>query len=456
MIKWSRNWESTESCEGLTENRCGINENMSGRVKKIKYNRKRDIQVVFNRFREDFLSRFYPNNRLAEHFFRQDLEKLSANFSGLFLFQYSLFSRYWFHRHIYRSVELSGESDQTFGSIRQASVNGALFYLPNHQAHIDSMIIAWIAKVLRVPQPMFIAWNTLAKRRSSYLMPLVNSCLLDRQIMDNRFKALDAFRNTRNYRAGYAALFTGYLRHMLSGGIDTLIYPEGGRTYSGQTGEARIKRVFKAVQQVQQEATGHYDISVVPISLSFSLVPEAEQLIRAYHTRSFLPPSSLFHDMQYGDDQYAAFKPVYDVKTDYPFIRAFARKRLPVFCVLGDPISLKNNKDISLQQCFDVVISNLKILPQHFVARLLLSDPIAMADRWKNDGIKGLIKPARLLCGNLSAPHLDEAYFSDDGLADIIAIGMEFFQYSDAITRKGNIQNSLVLEYYSNKCITGG
>ena len=140
---------------------------MYRRIKKINYNRKQDIRVVFDQFRDDFLASFYPKNRIAEHYFKQDLEQLSANYSKLFMFQYSLFSRYWFHRHIYRSVVLSGESDKTFEAIRQASHNGAIFYLPNHQAHIDSMIISWMARQVRVPQPMFIAWNTLAKRRSS-------------------------------------------------------------------------------------------------------------------------------------------------------------------------------------------------------------------------------------------------------------------------------------------------
>ena len=426
---------------------------MYGRVKKISYNRKKDIRSVFSRFSQDFLAHYYPDNRIAKHFFYQDLVKLSANFSELFLFQYSLFSRYWFHRHIYRSVVLSGESENTFDTIRQASGNGALFYLPNHQAHIDSMVIAWIAKQLRVPQPMFIAWNTLARRRSSYLMPLVNSCLLDRQIMDNRFRALDAFRNTRNYRAGYAALFTGYLKHMLSQGVDTLIYPEGGRTYSGKTGDAKILRVFRTVKQVQKEHPEQLEISIIPLSLSFTLVPEAEQLIESYQKKTFLPPSSLFHDMQDGDDIYAAFSPEYKIRTGYPFIKAYAEKKLPIFCVTGDPVSLRANAGIGLDDCFDIVRKNVKILPPHFVAELLLSDPAGMISGWRSAGIKGLIEPAANLLGKLSPSHLDEAYFNPEGLKDIISIGMEFFRCSRAFAKDGSIQKPLLLQYYANKCI---
>jgi len=219
---------------------------MYRRVKEIKYHRRQDNRVVFNRFREHFLTRHYPDDPSAEYLFKKDLKKLSANFSKLFFFQYSLFSKYWFHKHIYSAIVLSGETENINERIRQASVNGSILYLPNHQAHIDSMIISWIANQIGVPQPMFYAWSTLARRRSSYLMPMVNACLLDREIMDNRFKPADPFRDTLKYRAGYSVLINEYLEFMLAKGIDTLIYPEGGRSYSGAIRDARIKRIFKS------------------------------------------------------------------------------------------------------------------------------------------------------------------------------------------------------------------
>jgi len=431
-----------------------------GRVKKIKYRRRQVIRVVFSRFREQFLNPYYPGDQQALHMFRKDIRKLSANFSRLFFFQYSLWSRYWFHKHIYRSIILQGQHTHTLEAIIRASRNGALFYFPNHQAHIDSMVISWMAKQLRVPQPMFIAWNTLARRRSSYLMPMVNSCLLDREIMDSRFQPSDPFRNTRSYRAGYARLFNEYLKHMLSRGVDTLIYPEGGRSYSGKIGEARIRRVFKSARQTQDSLSGELEIFIVPVSLSFTLVPEAAQLIRACHEGSFLPPSSLFHDMQHGDDRYAAFRPRYETRTSFPFIRRFADKRTPIFCVPGDPISLREAEP-TLEQCFRVVKENLKILPPYFVARLLLSDAVNRELKrvqgkpgveMEPGRVDALMEPARSLRDLLPAGQLDEAYFNDSGLRDILSIGLEFFHHEGALTCQGSIHDPLILEYYANKC----
>ncbi len=415
------------------------------RVKKIRYRRRQVIREVFSRFRKQFLHRYYPDDRRAERLFRKDLKKLSANFSRLFLFQYSLFSRYWFHRHIYRSVVLKGQHEDTLEKVVSASGNGVLFYFPNHQAHIDSMIISYVARQLRLPQPMFIAWNTLARRRSSYLMPLVNSCLLDREIMDSRFEPSDPFRRTRNYRAGYTRLFNEYVKHMLSEGVDALIYPEGGRSYSGRTGEARIRRVFKTAGEAQNSLSGKKEIFIVPVSLSFSLVPEADELIRAWQEGSFLPPSSLFHDMQHGDDIYASFNPRYRTVTDFPLIRHYVEKCNPVYCVIGDPVSLRQN-DPSLEECFDEVKHNLKILPPHFVARLIISGNL---DRITEDALP---VPARELRDRLSADQLDEAYFDESGLKDILSIGLEFFRHSGAITPGGYVHDRLILEYYSNKC----
>jgi len=423
---------------------------MNRRIKKINYNRRRDIELVFSNFREKFINKYYPEDEKAESFFNRDLRRLSANFSILFFFQYSLFSKYWFHKKIYQSIVFSGITNIE-KLVQDASLNGALLYLPNHQAHIDSIIISWIANYLRVPQPLFYAWNTLARRRSAYLMPMVNACLLDRQVMDERFRCPDPFRNTRKYRFGYTVLIDEYLRFMLARGVDTLIYPEGGRSYSGVVGEARIKRIFKDTRKVQENLGHQKVISVIPLSITYSLVPEAEKLIESYHSGKVIPPSSLFHDLTDADNLYRSFTPTYKTKTDFPFIRAFTEKRIPIFCVMDKPISLWEDKEIDLHECFEVVKKNLRILPHHFFARLLLNDPAGLSRKWKTGSLDGLLEPARSLRDSLQNVTLDEAFYDDDGLADILSIGMEFFRYGGWISAEAEIKNGGVLEYYANK-----
>ena len=424
---------------------------MNRRIKRINYHYRHDIRLVFSDFKKKFLDRYFPGNETAESLFYRDLQRLSANFSVLFFFQYSLFSKYWFHKKIYQSIIFSGATDTIEEIVRSASLNGALLYLPNHQAHIDSLIISWIANYLRVPQPLFYAWNTLARRRSAYLMPKVNACLLDRQVMDERFRCPDPFRNTRKYRFGYTVLIDEYLRFMLERGVDTLIYPEGGRSYSGAVGEARIKRIFKDTMRVQENLGDQKVISIIPLSITYSLVPEAEKLIDSYHSGQVIPPSSLFHDLTDADNLYRAFKPTYRTKTNFPLIRAFTEKRIPIFCVMGKPISLWDYKKTTLYECFEVVKRNLRILPHHFVARLLLNNPSSLTKKWKTGGIDGLLEPARSLRGSLQKDTLDEAFFHDDGLTDIISIGIEFFRYGGYISEEAEIINGGVLEYYSNK-----
>lgn len=423
---------------------------MNRRIKKINYNYRRDCKLVFSDFRERFLEKFYPDNEEAEWLFKKDLKRLAANFSVLFFFQYSLFSKYWFHKKIYQSIIFSGDTDNIEELVRRASLDGTLLYLPNHQAHIDSLIISWIANFLRVPQPLFYAWNTLARKRSAYLMPLVNACLLDRQVMDERFRCSDPFRNTRQYRFGYTILIEEYLRHMLTRGVDTLIYPEGGRTYSGAIGEARIRRIFKDTQKVQENIGNQKIISAIPLSITYSLVPEAEKLIESYHSGQIIPPSSLFHDLTDADNLYRSFRPAYQTRTDFPLIRAFAEKGIPIFCVLGKPISLFD-KEVTLDGCFEVVKRNLKILPHYFFARFLLTDPAGLGIKWKTRGIAGLQESAKSFRNSLQNVILDEAFYDDDGLADILSIGMEFFKHGGYISPEGDIINGRVLEYYSNK-----
>jgi len=424
---------------------------MNRRIKKINYNYHRDIRLILSSFKEKFLDKYYPGNEKAESLFKRDLQRLSANFSILFFFQYSLFSKYWFHKKIYQSIIFSGDTDNIEEHIQRASLSGTLLYLPNHQAHIDSLIMSWIANYLRVPQPLFYAWNTLARRRSAYLMPMVNACLLDRQVMDERFQCPDPFRNTREYRFGYTVLIEEYLRFMLARGVDTLIYPEGGRSYSGAVGEARIKRIFKDTRKTQENLGHQRIISVVPLSITYSLVPEAGKLIESFHSGQIISPSSLFHDLTDADNLYRSFTPNYRTKTDFPLVRAFTEKRIPIFCVMGKPISLWDDKKITLYECFEVVKKNLKILPHHFFARLLLNNPAGMIAKLKTAGIASLLEPARSLRDSLQNVTLDVAFYDDQGLADILSIGMEFFRYGGWISAEAEIRNGGVLEYYSNK-----
>ena len=424
---------------------------MNRRIKKINYKYHRDIRHVFSNFKANFIDKYYPGNARAESLFKRDLGRLSANFSNLFFFQYSLFSKYWFHKKIYQSIILSGDTGSIEELVRNASLDGALLYLPNHQGHIDSLIISWIANHLRVPQPLFYAWNTLARRRSAYLMPMVNACLLDRQVMDERFQCPDPFRNSRKYRFGYTVLIEEYLRFMLARGVDTLIYPEGGRTYSGAVGEARIKRIFKDTRKVQENLGHQKIISIIPLSITYTLVPEAEKLINSFYGGQVIPPSSLFHDLTDADNLYRAFKPAYRIRTDFPFIRAFAEKQIPIFCIIGKPISLWDQKETTLHECFDVVKKNLKILPHHFFARFMLNDPGILAKKWRTEGMDGLLEPARSFRDSIQNVILDEAYYDDDGLMDILSIGMEFFKCGGWISTDAEIKNSNVLEYYANR-----
>jgi hypothetical protein len=159
----------------------------------------------------------------------------------------------------------------------------------------------------------------------------------------------------------------------------------------------------------------------------------------------------LFHDIQYGDDTYRSFKPKYQTKTGFPFIKAFTSKGIPIFCKVGKPISLKDNPEITLQECFKVVKQNMKILPHYFISRLLTTDPSGVAGRWKTSGINGLMEPSRALRNKLPKVQTDEAYYNDDGLADIISIGMEFLIWGRYVGSDGQIRNDRILEYYSNK-----
>ncbi|MFP4521377.1 MAG: 1-acyl-sn-glycerol-3-phosphate acyltransferase, partial [Fibrobacterota bacterium] len=179
---------------------------MNKRVKKVRYDRKKDGKLIFEKFRKSFLNKKFPDDENAAHLFRKDLDRLFANYSDLFFWMYSHISEIFLHRNIYRNIVLKPQSFSTFEKLKEECRNGALYYLPNHQSNIDSLVIPWIVNLMELAQPLFCAGDNLAMGRSKFLMPRVNAYLIDRAMMDDRVECLDPVRNTRKYRLGYAKL----------------------------------------------------------------------------------------------------------------------------------------------------------------------------------------------------------------------------------------------------------
>jgi len=207
--------------------------------------------------------------------------------------------------------------------IRSLDKKGALVFLPTHVSHIDSLIIAYALIKLRVKPPLWGAGlNLFTNFILSYLMNSVGCYKIDR----------------RKKNVLYLETLKEYSTYQLSNKYNSLFYPGGTRSRSGAI-ETKLKlgllgTITKAFLNKVKENNEISQIYIVPITLSYSIVPEAE---------------CLSYENFFGKHAHRKMLQRLQIKFSKFFIelkRIFnlARLNSTVYCTFGDPIDPLGNK----------------------------------------------------------------------------------------------------------------
>jgi len=207
--------------------------------------------------------------------------------------------------------------------IRSLDKKGALVFLPTHVSHIDSLIIAYALIKLKVKPPLWGAGlNLFTNFLISYLMNSVGCYKIDR----------------RKKNILYLETLKEYSTYQLSNKYNSLFYPGGTRSRSGAI-ETKLKlgllgTITKAFLNKVKEDKETSEIFIVPITLSYSVVPEAE---------------CLSYENFFGKHAHRKMLQRLQAKFSKFFIelkRIFnlARLNSTVYCTFGDPIDPLGNK----------------------------------------------------------------------------------------------------------------
>ncbi|MFP4520828.1 MAG: hypothetical protein ACLFQK_01655, partial [Fibrobacterota bacterium] len=225
-----------------------------------------------------------------------------------------------------------------------------------------------------------------------------------------------------------------------------LIYPEAGRSYSGKLGEAKTGSIFKAACR---EACGR--VSIVPVSISYSIVPEDADLAKSSFTGKKMPHTSLFDDFSRGNSLYGSFSPEYKCNTSFPMVNEYLSKKAPVFCVTGDPVLISGNTDISLSQCFGNVKKNIPVLPHYLLCRMLIEDGRAVRGAFSSSGTEGLGRLFREKAAMYEGFNFDEAFFDEAGSIDMASIAKSLLICRGIINEDLELSQPDTAVFYSNK-----
>ena len=169
-------------------------------------------------------------------------------------------------RNLLKRIHLVGETEQ----IRSLARKGTVIAVPTHISNIDSITIGWAISAIGLPAFLYGAGlNLFSVRFLAYFMKRLGAYKVDR----------------RKKNSIYLETLKTYSTEVIERGGHSLFFPGGTRSRSGEL-ESNLKlgllgTALEAQRQhiIQADSNEFRRIYVVPVTLNYSFVIEAPQLI---------------------------------------------------------------------------------------------------------------------------------------------------------------------------------
>lgn len=264
--------------------------------------------------------------------------------------------------------------------------------------------------------------------------------------------SFSVFRGKASQRS-YLFKLCDQVKRLLVGGAKIVVYPEGGRSYSGRMMEIRTGITGAAV--VAQQEDPSTPVYYLPATMAYDFIPEVPYFPLLLKGRAWRDGKNgpfkrfLGSLLYYGADIWAFFKV------------AFNRHPDKIRMIIGDPLrvdDLTNVKAnyregarngflanrVSIQECADKIYVLFKkmmpIMPQHLVAALLNEGNSATAD-----ALVALVEKLESLGGNVE-------YVKGMSGSELLDRGAKLLKRHGAVSirRRGvKIKNSMTVAYFA-------
>ncbi|TDD98143.1 1-acyl-sn-glycerol-3-phosphate acyltransferase [Actinomadura rubrisoli] len=147
-------------------------------------------------------------------------------------------------------------------ALREINGGESLIFLPAHRSYADSHLLSRALRKLELPATFRFAGDNLSFWPFSWLARHCGVIFIRR-----------SFGSDRLYRFAVRA----YLARLLERGVHLEWYVEGGRSRTGRLRTPRIGLVCELLKALDE--TGRGDVHIVPVSITYDLLPEAAWLV---------------------------------------------------------------------------------------------------------------------------------------------------------------------------------
>ncbi len=320
-----------------------------------------------------------------------------------------------------------------------------LMFACTHRSHMDYILIGYELHKKGFKNMRFAAGDNLTK------LPYVGP----------RFTSLGAFTVSRDngFERNYVRNLCDSVISMLNRGEPIIVFPEGGRSYSGAMLE--LKNGILGAAVLAQAKDPDKDVFLVPVAVSYELIPDLpffNLLMKGKQLKKKSNPffkriiGSLFY---FGADLFAYLPLFLDKARKKKFGNVYIDYKAPVS--VRSIVDVKKNRNekarddfsahrVSMQQVSSYLqkelLSLYRILPVHLVSFLL-----------KNgiDTVEKLEAQTDSLIAKLRENNRNAELVSKLKPAEIVKQGLDILKQQKAISFKTeiNIRKQFIIDYYS-------
>jgi len=194
-------------------------------------------------------------------------EDMAADFDPAFLMVFRELARLLFPKMFY-SVKVTSKSRRAIEQIKKIQGKYPIFFIPNHISNSDHLPFCVALNKSGIFHPVIVAGANLYRGASKALLPKLNCYKLQRDYIYGDIKWLS--------NPIYNLVFKYYNKYLWSKNEPFLFYIEGTRTRTGKILPPKLGFLKEILNFVKEEEKIVY---FVPISLSYTAVPEDEELV---------------------------------------------------------------------------------------------------------------------------------------------------------------------------------
>jgi 1-acyl-sn-glycerol-3-phosphate acyltransferase len=349
----------------------------------------------------------------------------------------------WFFRRAFTRITVD-RNGYTPESLKDSMV----MVVSTHRSQADYFLIGWLLYDNGVPYVRIAAGDNLTG------FPVIGK----------KFRAFGAFpvRRDMAFRKSYVRQLCYDVVKMMEDGEPILLFPEGGRSYSGGMMEMKGGILMSAI--LAQARYPDKKVLLLPGAVSYEHLPELpyfEMLRKGKEMRKKQSNvvSRLMGILYYfGADIIAFLKFMFETRLGI--------KRGEVWVDFGTPLCVKDLVDVKANfratardemsghqasmravcaQLYDTLQSLYRLLPQHVVAAVLKENPTIT--------VMAAVGPAQAIIARLRAGRRNLTTLDTFTPEQIVAKGLEQLRYVKAVSVRGDavkIRKQPIIDYYAS------